>query len=671
MQTTPSSSIGAGLALLLALGLSACGGGGGSTPPVGPVNTDVKALAASQPGELLAYVKTKLADRQLQRSLVPDAIFLTGVPIELAVSPAAAASPDAARSGTTVQEAGVDEDDLIKTDGNVIYTLVRTSDPGTGKSSGKVNLQRRRADGSLDAATAVVLPSSADSFAQVRGLYLAASAQRVAVLGESQVVFDYCSGTRPCPALSVLPYPPMATQSSVVIDMVDVSNASAPATLPRISIDGRLVGSRLIGNLLYVVTQHSPQLAIDALPASATEADRQALITRMAATDVLPTIRIGTGAAQPLLPETDCYVQAKNASLGLEVTAVTVFNLQSSTGQRASRCFIGGVEALYMSNTTLYLATTRYNYDASAPNIRFAPQTSTDIHKFALSGLVIDYRGSGTVDGHLGWDWEKRSYRMSEWNGDLRVLTFTGETGWVTLNNASDPKLTPSPATLTVLREQASDKSLQTVGKLPNAQRTAAIGKPNEQVYAVRLLGNRGYVVTFRRSDPLYVLDLSVPTDPKTVGELMVAGFSDYLFPITDGLLLGVGKDANDKGVVGGVKAALFDVSNPAKPTQTDSKVFGERGSVSGLDYGRHGIDMLARGNVTRVGLPLFVANSNFASSQRGLQRLEIDTTAKTFNVKPMLKAGALTQDLSGDRSVQIGEQVYYFADGTVTAANW
>ena len=119
MQTTPSSSIGAGLALLLALGLSACGGGGGSTPPVGPVNTDVKALAASQPGELLAYVKTKLADRQLQRSLVPDAIFLTGVPIELAVSPAAAASPDAARSGTTVQEAGVDEDDLIKTDGNV------------------------------------------------------------------------------------------------------------------------------------------------------------------------------------------------------------------------------------------------------------------------------------------------------------------------------------------------------------------------------------------------------------------------------------------------------------------------------------------------------------------------------------------------------------------------
>ena len=665
----------AAAALLVgALGLLAsCGGGGASTvpPTSGPTQPDERALAASQPGELLSFVKTKLTARQAQRVLTPGADLTTAINLGAPVS-AAAVSGSVERSGTAVQELGVDEDDLIKTDGNTLVTLVRSSEGGNGVSSGKVQFNRRRADGGLDSTVAVALPASADSYAYARGMYLASAAQRVAVLGESQSIFDYCIGTRPCPLLATTLVPPQAQQASTALDLVNVSNIAAPTALPRISIDGRLVGSRLIGNLLYVVTQYTPLLAVDALPQKATDADRAALIAQLKASDVLPSIRVGTAAAQPLLAETDCYVQNKNASLGIEVTTITVFDLADANTRRQSRCFIGGTEALYMTSANLYLATTRYAYDTGPLIVRFAPQASTDLHKFALSGMLIDYRGSGSVNGHLGWDADKRSYRMSEWGGDLRVLSFTGETGWATINGSTDTTAPPSPATLSILRERASDKTLQIISTLPNAQRPQPLGKVGEQVYGVRMLGARGYVVTFRRVDPLYVLDLSNAADPKAVGEVQAAGFSDYLFPIGDSLLLGVGKDANANGVVGGVKVALFDVADATRPKQLDAKILGERGSVSGLDFSRHGIDLFTRGNVTRVALPLFAAAVPFGNSQHGLQRLEIDSTAKTLSLKPMIKSSStLSQDLSSDRSVQIDAQVYYFSEGTLSASTW
>jgi len=153
-----------------------------------------------------------------------------------------------------------------------------------------------------------------------------------------------------------------------------------------------------------------------------------------------------------------------------------------------------------------------------------------------------------------------------------------------------------------ILRERASDQSLQVVGQLPNTQRPAAIGLPGEQVYAVRMLGERGYVVTFRQVDPLYVLDLSNPADPKQAGELKVPGFSDYLFPMGDGLLFGVGKDADASGRQGGVKVALFDVKDPARPAALASLTFGQRGSATALDASSHGINLFQRGSVMPAG---------------------------------------------------------------------
>ena len=634
---------------VLAVGLLAGCGGGADTPApsIDPTPPAEGALAASQPGELLGYVKSKLRDRQVQRRLVPDMVFTTTMTDDLQLNSAtgAGATTGVERSGTTVQEQGVDEDDLIKSDGGWIYTLLRPTDAGAGK----VQVYRRRADGGVDAVATAPLPTDTDNQFYPQGMYLAPAAQRVAVLGASQSFYalDVCAKGQECVGvMASLAFVPMGIKSLVALDLLNVSNPAAAAVSHSVRIEGRIIGSRLVGNALVLVTQHTPQLALEALPANVPDSEREVLIAKLTAGDLLPTVRIDGGAAQALVTDTDCYVQPKNASYGIEITTITVFDLQSSTLQRSSRCFVGGTEALYMAPSSLYLATSRYTPTTTDVGVRFAPQTRTDVHKFAIdgqkiapsNGLVIDYRGSGEVPGHLGWDPQKNSYRMSEWKGDLRMLSFTGEAGWGPV--AQDAK-TASPATLTILRERPADRTLQIVSQLPNAQRPQALGKPGEQVYGVRFLGDRGYLVTFRRVDPLYVLDLGDPSDPKSVGELLIPGFSDYLFPVGEGLLLGVGKDATESGQISGVKVALFDVADPAQPKQLSALTFGNAGSSSGLDYSRHGIDLFTTGRLTRVALPMVLANQTWSNWVHGLQRLEVDAGARTLVAKSMIPASS------------------------------
>jgi len=656
--------------------LLACGGGGDSAPPAETGND--AALSASQPGELLSYAKTKLRARQAQRLATPDVMLPSGGAPGLAAT--ASPSGDAVlRSGTTVQEPGVDEDDLIKSDGTFIYTLDNHVDTGTGQPRPRLNAHRRLADGGIEASATLELAAEAGAYSVTHGIQLAPAARRLAVLRESVTVSSLplpCGPAVDCmaPMLTM----PAITSSTLHVQLVEAGSGGTLVKGDLVSVSGRLVGTRLIDNTLYVVSVHSPQLAVEALPASATEAQREALLAQLSTGDLLPTVSTNGSGPVPLVADTDCHVQAKNASLGLEITTITSFDLGSAGAARRSRCIVGGTEALYMSTRSLVLATTRWAYTVAggAGLWRYPAQISTDLHKFALEPAGVAYRGSGSVAGHLGWDPQRKPYRISEYNGDLRVLTFTGEFGWGTWADASS---TPaSPATLTVLRERPADQNLQVLATLPNAARPAPLGHPGEQVYAVRFLGERAYVVTFRQSDPLYVLDLADPADPKAVGELQVPGFSDALFPLANGLLFGVGKQASDTGVVGGVKVALFDVQDPARPRELATRTFGERGSMSGLDYSSHALNLLAVGDQTRIALPLFVQAASFSAPQRGLQRFEVDTRARTLTLKSMLPAVAVpagagywSYDLWGERSLQIGAKVYYLSQGQLGAWDW
>ena len=645
----------------MTLGLAACGGSADTPPAAAGAG-----LAASQPGELALYVQVRLRALDAQGRLGAADAFGSLPPTATAAQPAAGAAAPAARSSTLVQEAGVDEADLIQTDGRYLYTVQPLQGGGP-----QLAIYERAADGRAVSLGNLALAADGAASLNTEGMVFSSDQRALAVISQhwtatpaSDICTDVCN--------TIVP---QWMRSSVNLQRVDVSNPAAATAGERISIDGFLVDSRRIGDALYVVTSHRPVLAAQNLPASATAAERDAAITRLSAAELLPRMRRNGGASEPLLADTDCYVQNSNASTVVQFTTITVFDLRSATLARTSRCFVGGSEALYMSTANLYVATTRWSYPGDGAALRVYPaQIQTDIHKFALGSTGssgVAYRGTGQVEGHLGWDREKKSFRLSEHNGDLRVLSFTGEFGWFTVADAGGTA--PSPARLTVLRERASDKTLQTVAALPNSTRSAAIGKPGEQVYAVRFLGERAYVVTFRRTDPLYVLDLSNPADPKTVGELQIAGFSEYLYPLDNNLLLGVGRDADSTGRVTGLKVALFDIANPAAPTQRAALSLGTTGSSSALDSSRHGLNMLVQGNVARVALPAILTGTPYANATHGLQKLEVDTAARTLRTLPMV--GVLDTNLYAplwlERSAQIGDTVYYLANGKLSSHGW
>ena len=143
-----------------------------------------------------------------------------------------------------------------------------------------------------------------------------------------------------------------------------------------------------------------------------------------------------------------------------------------------------------------------------------------------------------------------------------------------------------------MLRESTADRTLATLATLPNDQHPEPLGKAGEQVHAVRFVGTRGYLVTFRTVDPLYVLDVSNPADPRAAGSLEVAGFSDYLFPLSDALLFGVGRSVDaTTGRAAGIQLGVFDVSDASHPTSVATTTLGVAGSQTALDSSSHGIN--------------------------------------------------------------------------------
>jgi hypothetical protein len=682
-------ALAAGLVASLAgavIALSACGGGGGSTG-----RPDVRPLAALEPvveGSLVPKVREVLRSRHAARKANPTVSFdrlaataSTGL-TALAGAPAQATTGTApVFSGTPVQEAGVDEADLLKTDGRLLFALDGyTLRDAQDRPRPQVRVARAGAEGGVEPVATLPLDVGGEA-ASPKGLLLSDKATRLVALAATP-----SWGGAPCPPGLLCALPVISNTEPVLhLQVADISSTGSLTTARRLAVDGQLVASRRVGDVVHLVTTWSPRLAYEALPASATEPDREAALAALKAGDILPGVRIDGGARQPLVSENDCMVQPKATSLALTVTTLVAIDLASPTLSTRSRCLFGGTEGLYMSPKHMYMATTRSPQPVTSADGRsvFPTGFTTDLHKFAFDGLNLNYKASGEVKGHLGWEPERISLRMSELAGDLRVISYTGTDGWVlgldavgTTSTGTDtkPAATTSPATLTILRESASEATLKPVGVLPNPQRPAPLGKPGEQIYGVRFTGDTGYVVTFRRTDPLYVLDLKDPTDPKIAGELELPGFSDVLLPLPQGLLLGVGRDADATGAALGPKVALFDVRDPAKPALISSKTLGAKGSASAIDHSSHGINILQVGPVARVALPASLRTTDWGPEARHvLQRLEVDTATRTLGWRPELSApqGTDSFDVSADRSVQIGDAVFFLTQGRWASSRW
>ncbi|MGB8337315.1 MAG: beta-propeller domain-containing protein [Burkholderiales bacterium] len=643
--------------------LAACSSGRTSTPP--PATANNKLEVVSKPGEFVAQVKTLLNKRRAAGVTSNDVIMTTGMPVPAGV-PAPSSVSVPAYSSTIRQEAAVDEDDLVKTNGLTIYSF---SGMLSGADAPTLQAHQRNIDGSLTEIGSIKLGGTS-SYQSPHGLLLTPDSKRLLSLRSQD---NYSAPS--CPAGALCPAYVMVDRN-IGLDLFNTNSNGSLGSSVQVEIQGYLIAGRMIGNFAILVSSHYPRLQAELMQ---TQEQRDAAFNNLTAAEILPNVRINGGAPQPLMADTQCFTQVANTSNDITITTITAIDLSAPGFSQSSRCFLGGTEAVYVAPNNVYLSTSRYpqiKYDQQLARWIYpdASEFRTDIHKFAIDGNAVSYRASGDVAGHLGWSRERNSYHLSEYNNDLRVVTFTGITGWGSLDDASNPKAPPpSPATLSILRE--TDGKLDAVATLPNARHPEPIGLPNEQVYAVRFMGDRGYVVTFRRTDPLYILDLHNPADPLQAGEIKASGFSDYLFPMANGLLLGVGKEADVSGMVQGVKVSLFDVKSASQPRIMDSLTFGGRGSNSALDYSSHGISMMSFGNTKRIALPLQlteVGSQNFQTAAHYLQKLEVNEQAGTLRMLDNVSAPAGSFDsLYHERALHIEEQVYYYANGGFNYANW
>lgn len=202
---------------------------------------------------------------------------------------------------------------------------------------------------------------------------------------------------------------------------------------------------------------------------------------------------------------------------------------------------LGAGQNVYCTTETLYATSTEYNTgDARKAEVfGLASTEKTQIYKFDIRNYDIKYLKNASVDGSA-----LNQFSMDEYNGYLRIATTSGNWGDSLVNQV-----------------YVLDSNLETVGLLKDIAK-------GERIKSVRFTGNTAYVVTFIQTDPLFVIDLTDVKAPKVLGELKIPGYSAYLHPVGDGLVMGVGLDGTETGTNGGMKVSLFDVSDPTKPVE-------------------------------------------------------------------------------------------------------
>ena len=548
-------------AILCGLGLLAIAGCGSS-------GSSSDGTPEPQPAGLLSAV----TDVAAFEASIKSGLTQMSTAEQLELAGAAAAAADGNFTGTYTQDLNVDELDAVRYDGDHLFVAPRryfhccfiladaqaAPDPGVVPERSIRILATDPANGAADLVSTIPLENDIS----VQGMYLEGG-KMLALTG--QMIYGRFGELWADIAIWA--------PEKLGFRVYDVSDAGNPGLEIEASIDGVFVESRRIGNTVYIVSRYTPW--IDGLhyyvATAEQQVENQALLASATLGDLMPKISIA-GETRPLVMPENCYVTTNDTSNYAVITSITAIPLDDPAAFTTA-CYNEDAYGVYVSENALY-------FNELRPNT-VAQRDITRIHKFSLAGTNIRYRGSADIEGTV-WRGGQADFRMNEHNGDLRVLA--SQFDW-TNEDFVDHQLY-------ILRESNTRPDLEVVSTLPNASRPEEIGKPNEALYGVRFLGDTAYAVTFEQIDPLYAIDLSDSTDPFIAGELQVTGFSDFLHPVTDGLLLGLGRGAN-----GGVKLELFDVSNIAQPLSRGSATIGGPGSYSEARYDRHAFTYQADAN--------------------------------------------------------------------------
>lgn len=663
-------SLALGTSLLL---LAACGGSGDSNgseeevqlPDLTQYQMSTEPLTKATDDEFLTYLRNGIYLNSIDTRKYEESAD------DAASAPVAA---DGDYSQTTTQEVGVDEADRVKYDGQIIYLAANAYGnyvfaEGAERPATHVRVLQRQSDNSLVELTDIPINAEQSSSNSINGLYLNTETQQLAVLSNQYTYFG--------PIGMVVADIWMPYEESFDIAIYDVSSPDLPQSQASFHIDGHPLASRRIGDSLVVVSSFSPWR--NELIAFADDEDEQKqnyeLVQDLSEMELLPTYTDAQGESHPLVTADSCYLPEDASSEQGYSGIVTLTRISLSNPEQVeSICVNAPIQGLYASPTSVYL----YGGDYRSESF---------VHQFSLSEQSIDYSASGQLEG--GLTGQNVSLRFSEYDGRLRVMT-TLRTG------DSEDRL---DHILTVL-EPDGEGAFDVVGRLPNELRPDEIGKPNEDLFAVRYFGEKAYLVTFERIDPLYVLDLANPNDPKIAGELEITGFSSYLQPITEELVFAIGQEVDpnrflaEPAVVSadvvapepeeGVKVALFDVSDPANPLEVGKKIFGN--GYSAAEYNYHALTYLppTTGRTEhRIALPVQTWGSEqtgdndyvwFERSELALFEIAPDAT------EPFVYKGSVSSDQElqnfyssswEDRAILHSDIIYYLHGNQIWQSEW
>jgi uncharacterized secreted protein with C-terminal beta-propeller domain len=477
-------------------------------------------------------------------------------------------------SQTNVQVAGVDEPDFVKNDGRYIYII-------SGNS------------------LVIVDAYPAQSAKIISETKITDNVKEIFVAGDRLVLFS--TGTADTPVrpveervgtmekVAIMP-PYYRTSPVTYATIYDISDRKSPDVRREYSIDGDYVDARMIRGTVYMLTREYVYPNDDI---------------------VVPTVR----ESNRVVAKPDVYY-FDNPEREYVFSTVTALDVASGAEKDAKTFLIGSGNILYVSQNAMYVSYQKWHNvyrtmvdgpaiavsaekvsapsgsAASVPILwedfnrlseqqkqdviadmksgeqeairkREVDQTTTVIHKIAINNANIAYVARGEVSGYL-----KNQFAMDEYAGNLRVATTSDvwtSRGQYEYNNVF-----------------VLDEGMKTIGSLTHIAE-------QEKIYATRFIGDRLYMVTFKRIDPFFVIDLSSPEHPKILGKLKIPGYSDYLHPYDRTHIIGIGKETatNDWGGVStrGLKLALFDVSDVEHPKQIDKVEIGDSGTDSAVLY--------------------------------------------------------------------------------------
>lgn len=474
-------------------------------------------------------------------------------------------------SSTNTQVENVDEADVVKVDGNYIYYIAEN----------KVVI--------INAET----PENAEKVAEIKYKDEMFSPSEIFVTKNKLIVIgnksELYTSTYKTDSVSTYDIARINSDKSAII-IYDVTNKNEPKETRRVEVDGYYISSRMIDNNIYFVSNKNIY-NYSMLKNNIQELDEN---------QYKPHCKDTAISEEEKCIDFDkiyCFEKIE------DISYLMLVGLNIENNEEADiKTFLGAGENIYCSEKNMYIATTKNQYDDKYEFL----SSSTHILKFALNNGEILFTNEADVNGTVN-----NQFSMDETNGYFRIATTIGKQ-WNLDENTSN--------SLYVLNDK-----LEEVGKITGIAKA-------ERIYSVRYVGDKAYMVTFKEVDPLFVIDLSNPTNPQILGELKIPGYSTYLHPYDDTHVIGFGYDTKQDGTrvtTNGLKMAMFDISNVNNPQELFKISVGDRYTTSELIYNHKALLFSKEKNI--IAFPLTNYENRMTNSRATIYNIDLE---KGFTLK-------------------------------------